>query len=85
MNTLQLYRIKPEPQWVKLGRADIPPGSALRCESWENGSWMLITSVVGNGVWADHRVTTFQQMFDGEWQIKRPGEDWQPCKKEVQP
>jgi hypothetical protein len=79
------YRIKPEPQWVPLGPEDVPPGSVIRGAAWQNGRsecWVGIIEVTPNGVIASRlsELYSWDSLID-KWQIKRPGEDWKPCKK----
>jgi hypothetical protein len=77
------YRIKPEPQWIPIGPEDVPPGSSVRMMEIEvmvlrsSKSGVYICGQVGNIYEVE-----YDELFE-DWQIKRPGEDWKPCKKEV--
>ena len=76
------YRIKPELQKVPLGPEDVPPGSVLRVQE---GGWKMIIGATPEGVnTLDHGLINYGLIQDNIWQIKRPGEDWQPCWKEVE-
>lgn len=77
------FRVKKEPVLVELGPEDVPPGSVIR-----NGgcaTWVLITHVSSEGVGVEvsnGQRLRWDQLADS-FEIKRPGEDWQPCKKKV--
>ncbi len=73
------YRRAPEPQTVPLGPEDVPPGSAIRCNSIT--TWILIVATSDSDVrtYGGDRLNWQELMRD--WLIKRPGEDWQPCHK----
>ena len=86
------YRIKPEPQWVQLGPEDAPPGSVIRGPLWGDHSWSSINvsdfgviwlgiDRLSNGV-SNHEMSWGRLMESG-FEVKRPGEDWKPCKKEA--
>jgi hypothetical protein len=87
------YRIKPEPpepQWVQLGSKDVPCGSSVRMVTSQSG--LEIESMVlrssKNGIYICGQVGNiyevgYDELFE-DWQIKRPGGEWKPCKKEVQ-
>ena len=87
-NDIVAYRVvkAPEPRWLPLTCDDVPPGSVIRGagEVGESG-WCLITSCSLTGIRLWHHCDTNQHertwasIMDSE--IKRPGEDWQPCKK----
>lgn len=82
------FRVKKEPVLVELGPEDVPPGSVIR-----NGGcamWVLITHVGSEGVGVEVPNGPDQIPIRISWdeladshEIKRPGEDWQPCKKKV--
>ena len=85
----EVLRVKPEPEYIPLGPKDVPSGSVIR-GSGETGheGWCLITSVSFTGIRTWHHCdpdnqseTTWKNLMDFETQIKRPGEDWQYCKK----
>ena len=80
------YRIKPEPKTVPLGPEDVPPGSVFRPVSFKENEYynplhvgmhmiILADTVLFTRKWA--------QMHEDGWLIKRPGQDWQPCSKQV--
>lgn len=84
------YRIvkAPEPQWIPLGPDDVPPGSVIRGAGEKGDSgWCSITSCSLTGIRLWHHCDTNQTetkwatLMESESEIKRPGEDWQPCKK----
>lgn len=85
------YRIvkAPEPQWLPLTCDDVPPGSVIRWNETDAveeslDGWCLIVAVGDGGVTHIQCGNTFS---DTSWEelmphdIKRPGEDWTPCKK----
>lgn len=85
------YRIvkpAPEPEYAPLGPEDVPPGSVLR-GAGEVGyeGWCLITSCSLTGIRLWHHCDTnqtetkWETLMESDSEIKRPGEDWQPCKK----
>jgi len=85
------YRIKPEPQWVPLGPEDVPPGSVIRGPLWGNHSWSSINVSDFGVIWlgidrfsgvGNHEMSWGRLMESG-FEIKRPSEDWKPCKKEA--
>jgi len=71
-----------EPVMVPLEAADVPPGSVLR---WCGEYWQAIVGTEPNGVYHAHNdnieLVTWEELTSHEWQIKRPGQDWQPCSK----
>jgi hypothetical protein len=80
------WRIKPEPQWIPIGPDDAPPGSVIRGRSEEKTkAWCMILTCSDFGIRIQGRdeVTKWSEAMEWGWQIKRPGEDWKPCKKEV--
>jgi len=85
------YRIKPEPQWVPLEPSDAPPLSVFRHNTSDADCWCMPSEINHYGVtfWSydcdgggSHLFITWDEMM--EYQIKRPNQDWKPCKKEVQ-
>jgi len=86
------FRIKPEPKTVPLGPEDVPPGSVIRGLLWGNHSWSSINVSDLGVIWigidrfpggvGNHEMSWGRLMESG-FEIKRPGEDWKPCKKEV--
>jgi hypothetical protein len=76
-------RIKPEPKWVALGPEDVPPGSVLRCTKDQPrvSFWCLAMVDEGGVGLATDAAATWDQLFRHDYEIKRPGEDWTPCKK----
>ncbi len=87
--TQPLPQPEPEPQWVPLEPADVPPGSVIRGNGWHE-SWsncfVAILETSPTGIYLNRQDTCVTwEALSRDWQIKRPGEDWQPCRKEVQP
>jgi|GEM_PF-4408506 len=82
------FRIKPEPQIVPLGPEDVPPGSVFQGRN-EFAAEYYTPCYVGLSVVEFRDGANFSlnytQLVEREWKIKRPGEDWKPCYKEVQP
>jgi len=77
------YRIvkAPEPQWLPLTCDDVPPGSYLRPKADYMG-WIVISEIDAAGVHLHGgRTLTYPELLERKWEILRPGEDWQPCKK----
>lgn len=83
----QEYRIKPEPKLVPLGPEDVPPGSAIRQEGfkycWRKCLGVFVDGVSYHSHWGVGDCIRKADWGELErcWQIKRPGEDWQPCRK----
>lgn len=74
-----LYRVIPNQSLVPMEPHDVPPGSALR-EKYE-AHWSMITECCEERICTADDDMTWQQLFDEQYLIKRPGEDWQPCHK----
>lgn len=78
------YRIRHEPELVPLEASDIPPGSAIRNNPPNPyAPWWIVTMVTSEGVTLGPRtsVNTFCALMSRGDEIKRPGEDWNPCSK----
>ena len=79
------YRIKPDPVMIPLGPEDVPPGSAIRYKlSTAPEPYWMIGSVSSESIDIHTprgftKVTWYRAL--SEMEIKRPGEDWQPCCK----
>ncbi len=77
------YRIKPEPKRVPLGPEDVPPGSVLNGGN-DDSEWLLIHSINRRELrLSDRNILTYEELSKCGYRIKRPGQDWQPCWKEV--
>jgi len=71
----------PEPQWLPLTCDDVPPGSYLRPKTDYVG-WIVISEIDAAGVHLHGgRSLTYADLLERKWEILRPGEDWQPCRK----
>lgn len=82
----ECYRIKPEPRKVPLGPDDVPPGSVFRSKELPDG-WIAPTSVSAGAGCYFHDEVVFRYKWaelQEKQEIKRPGEDWQPCWKETE-
>ncbi len=79
-----LYRIKPEPKLVPLGPEDVPPGSVVRYP--KNGApWVAVDYPGGDFIAIATKINIqFTDALRDGWEIKRPGEEWQPCSKPEQ-
>jgi hypothetical protein len=73
------YRVIPAPAVVKLEQKDVPPGSTLRERG--DANWIMITECHQERIYTQDWDRTWQELLDDEFEIKRPGEDWQPCHK----
>lgn len=63
-----------------LGPDDVTPGSAVKPSATYQG-WCVISEIDANCICLHGgRTIGWKDLMDG-WLIKRPGEDWQPCKK----
>jgi hypothetical protein len=75
--------------WQYLSCGDVPPGSVFkRVEYAETATWTAPIYVLETCVEFHDSSKVFQvtyQELAAEWLIKRPGQDWQPCWKEVAP
>ncbi len=77
----ECFRIKAEPKTVPLGPEDFPPGSAIRKKG--DIGWIMPTNVNEAGITAPLLlISTFRSLV-ANYEIKRPGQDWQPCSKQV--
>ena len=75
------YRLRSTtPRLVPLGPEDIPPGSVVLAPGEVSFGWRYIRPAHnGTHVFVGDVSYTFEDLM--RWQIKRPGEDWQPCSK----
>jgi hypothetical protein len=71
-----------EPKRVPLAPNDVPTGAEFMAPGGERYQWSRIARDV---ISLDSFVKTFTSLMETGWQIKRPGEDWKPCSKEVKP
>jgi len=67
----------PKPFRVPLTLKDVPPGSALRRKGGDY--WALITYASEDRVVWDSSTGTYQFLMELEFQILRPGYDWEPA------
>jgi hypothetical protein len=76
---------EPEPR-QPLEAADIPPCSVVRMLGWPDWSWESVTEVWPDRVMLSRpaKMSTYLQLMDRGYQIKRPGEGWKPCSKPVE-
>lgn len=79
-------RIQPEPgvEFVPLEACDIPPGTVFRDlgEQPDVAFWSP-RMVASNGVTLRKDELDWRYLFNGPtMEMKRPGENWQPCRKE---
>ena len=78
------YRIvkpAPEPEYAPLTAEDVTPGSFLKPKPDYIG-WIVISEIDAAGVHLHGgRTLTYAELMERKWEILRPGEDWQPCKK----
>ena len=80
-------RIKPEPAppvMIPLSYQDVPPGSVLRKPNYKPGIFHAVLFTTNDGITIGAHGTI--KFVDYEslklwYEIKRPGEDWQPCHK----
>lgn len=80
---LRPIRIKPEPPpviLVPLGPEDVPPGSVFRPKNRGNSYWFNPLGVLKEAMLVKDHMFTWAELMDSH-EIKRPGEDWQPCSK----
>ncbi len=84
------FRIKPEPppvEYVPLGPEDVPPGSVFRYIQAKNfpAIWYSMEYLSADGpvlrVENGESFPEWKTLMTSGWEIKRPGEDWQPCRK----
>jgi len=84
---IERYRIKPETKRAPLGPEDVVVGSLVRRSDWPaNCEDMIISKTdydVCFGVLGDP-IGRWSYAELMEFQIKRPGEDWQPAYKEIE-
>ena len=74
-----IIRVKPEPVMVPLGPEDVPPGSVIRHREWSD-AWQFITGVYNSNISFNRQVMEWDEIVETH-EIKRPGQDWQPCHK----
>lgn len=64
--------------------SEVPPGSVVRQHSWTQHMWDAVIAITATHIYAGvigqrhTRKVTFESLAR-EYQILRPGEDWQPC------
>lgn len=74
-------RVKPAPVTVDLAPEDVPPDSLLRCLP-KGVIFSEVQTVTTKRVYCKGLMClTYQQLREHGAEIKRPGEDWQPCSK----
>lgn len=77
----------PKPKTVKvpLEASDIPPGSIIAYRNRIAETWFTVQGVKHKGVLiaTTDRVVYFDDLMRN-WEIKRPGEEWKSCYKEVE-
>lgn len=75
----------PKPKTVKvpLEASDIPPGSVIRHKNWEKSDWAITVKVNDREVHTHLSLLNYDVLF-ANWEIKRPGEEWKSCYKEVE-
>jgi hypothetical protein len=72
----------PQRELVPLEASDVPPGSVFRLKDDPDG-FDAFAAVNASGVVLANRLGhrfSWEKMMN-QWEIKRPGEDWQPCSK----
>ncbi len=77
----------PKPKTVKvpLEPSDIPPGSIIGIRfRAATGTWFAVQGIASSGVLiaTAEGIVRFD-LLAKDWEIKRPGEEWKPCYKEV--
>jgi hypothetical protein len=78
------YRIKPELQWVPMEPCDVPCLSLIKAGGVEAAVLRVSThGVYICGLAGNIYEVGYDELFE-DWQIKRPGGEWKPCKKEAQ-
>jgi hypothetical protein len=73
---------------VPLEAKDVPPGSAFRWDKWNAGDFCMISAVTTMGFYTYAlgplaAFVSFEDAASHKSYIKRPGEDWKPCYKEI--
>lgn len=80
---------KPAPVWAPLGPDDVPPGSVVRLSGdiVDKALWVALGCLDTDGVFLADGNDSFisWDTLYSEWEILRPGGQWEPCRKEVQP
>lgn len=75
--------LQPIKKIVPLGPRDIPAGSVFGSADWGDEIWCAPLSVEDRCVHFKDDHITYENLKEHKWLIKRPGEDWMPCSKEV--
>ena len=82
-NDPQWFRLRSTaPRQVKLGPEDIPPLSVVRDKDWDSWQWCYVVPESDCVKVSATRTVGYTALMNG-WEIKRPGEDWQPCSKDA--
>lgn len=68
---------------VPLGPEDVPPLSIIRRKDDPEWHWRLLNYVHGVGCRCADRGYSWEEILS-DYEIKRPGEGWLPCWKEVE-
>jgi hypothetical protein len=64
--------------------SEVPPGSVVRMHSWTGDMWGAVIAITHTHIYAGvigqrhTRKVTFESLAR-DYQILRPGQDWQPC------
>lgn len=75
------YRVKPTPKRVPLEAKDVPPGSVFRTPAVFD-TWYMPTFVSPTNLQFASSTVSYKDLHS-RWEIKRPGEGWKPCSKEI--
>lgn len=76
------FRRKQSKKCVPLDPDDVPPGSVIRTVE-QSSKWAAVLRVTNDGVQTLGASIEFQKLMY-RYEIKRPGENWEPCWKEVE-
>lgn len=73
------------PVYVPLSASDIPPGSAIRHPEWTKDNAYMMANVARSGVCGmincNLQDYSFSALQEHEFEILRPGGEWEPCRK----
>lgn len=72
--------------YIPLEAKDVPPLSCFRHKVWDKGQYAVpcvFTDAISIAFGNECMEWTWKELLDEEWQILRPGSDWQPCRKEA--
>jgi hypothetical protein len=77
---IECYRIKPAPQYTDLGPDDVDATCEFLSPGGDTYQWTIKN---GQDVWFAGLHRAWATLKTHGWKYRRPGQQWEPCRKEV--